>query len=67
MCAAAISQGFLVASADGSASHYVPMPDYACTNICFGGPGLRTAFITLSGCGQLIATEWPQAGLKLAY
>jgi gluconolactonase len=67
VCAAAISQGILVAQADGSAHHHVPMPDYACTNICFGGPELRTAYITLSGIGQLIAVDWPRAGLALAY
>ena len=67
VCAAAISQGILVAPVDGSAHHHVPMPDYACTNICFGGPDLRTAYITLSGIGQLIAVDWPRAGLALAY
>ena len=67
VCVAAISQGVLVAAADGSSHHYVAMPDYACTNICFGGPDLRTAYITLSGCGQLLAVEWPRAGLALAY
>lgn len=67
VCVAAISQGVLVAATDGTTHHYVPMPDYACTNICFGGPDLRTAYITLSGCGQLLAVDWPRAGLALAY
>jgi gluconolactonase len=67
VCAAAISQGILVAQADGSEHHHVPMPDFACTNICFGGPDLRTAYITLSGCGQLIAVDWPRPGLALAF
>jgi gluconolactonase len=45
----------------------VPLPDPMVTNICFGGPDLRTAFITLSGTGQLISMDWPEPGLRLAY
>jgi gluconolactonase len=43
------------------------MPDPMTTNVCFGGPDLRTAFVTLSGMGRLIAFEWPRSGLALAY
>ncbi len=43
------------------------MPDPFTTNICFGGNDHRTAYITLSGTGKLVATQWPTAGLKLAY
>jgi gluconolactonase len=35
------------------------------TNIAFGGPNLRTAYITLSSSGRLVRTQWPEAGLKL--
>jgi gluconolactonase len=28
---------------------------------------LRTAFITLSGAGKLVAVDWPRPGLKLAW
>ncbi|HWM65556.1 MAG TPA: hypothetical protein VNO35_03155 [Steroidobacteraceae bacterium] len=41
------------------------MPDRVTTNICFGGSNLRTAYITLSSTGRLLATEWPNSGLKL--
>ncbi|UQS23603.1 SMP-30/gluconolactonase/LRE family protein [Amycolatopsis thermalba] len=44
-----------------------PEPDRFVTNICFGGPGLRTAYITSSGAGKLYATEWPRPGLRLNY
>jgi len=37
------------------------------TNICFGGPDLQTAFLTLSGFGRLISVRWPRPGLKLNY
>ncbi|MBV9736151.1 MAG: SMP-30/gluconolactonase/LRE family protein [Acidisphaera sp.] len=43
------------------------VPDMFCTNLCFGGPDLRTAYITLSGSGQLIAMDWPDPGLRLAH
>lgn len=44
-----------------------PFADPVVTNICFGGRDLKTAYITLSSTGKLIATEWPRAGLKLNF
>jgi len=44
---------------------HVPMPDPYTTNICFGGPDLRTAYITQSLEGTLLAMEWPRPGLGL--
>ena len=43
------------------------MPEPYCTNIAFGGPGLRTAFITLSCTGRLVAMDWPRPGLPLNF
>lgn len=37
------------------------------TNICFGGKDMKTAYITASGTGRLIAMKWPKAGLKLNF
>jgi gluconolactonase len=37
------------------------------TNIAFGGPDLRTAYITLSGTGRLAAMPWRTPGLALAF
>jgi gluconolactonase len=51
---------------DGSAEH-LATGDPLTTNICFGGEDLRTAFITLSGTGRLVAARWPRAGLALAH
>lgn len=45
----------------------VKMPEPMPTNIGFGGPGLRTAFITLSTTGKLVSMPWREAGLALAY
>lgn len=41
--------------------------DFFVTNICFGGPDLRTAYITSSGLGKLYATEWLCPGLRLNF
>jgi gluconolactonase len=64
---AAIGEGLCVVSPDGADVTYVPMPDPMTTNVCFGGSDLRTAFVTLSGTGRIIAFEWPRSGLALAY
>ena len=57
--------GITVVAPDGSASHHVPLPDALTTNICFGGPQLQTAYITLSATGKLVALPWPRPGLAL--
>jgi gluconolactonase len=50
---------------DGSRVDQYVLPDMMVTNVCFGGPGLRTAFATLSMGGTLVAFEWPRPGLPL--
>jgi gluconolactonase len=60
-----INGGITVISPDGRHVEHHPMPDPITTNICFGGPDLRTAFITLSWTGQLVAVDWPVQGLRL--
>ena len=42
-------------------------PEIAVTNLAFGGPDMRTAFVTLSQTGRLVAVRWPRPGLKLLY
>lgn len=37
------------------------------TNICFGGEDLRTAYMTYSGSGRIVACDWPRPGLRLAF
>jgi hypothetical protein len=39
-------------------------PDIYVTNICFGGPDLKTAYLTLSATGQLVSLPWPEPGLR---
>jgi gluconolactonase len=63
---AAITHGLCVVRPDSS-HEYVEMPDPFTTNICFAGDDRRTALVTLSGGGRLIAVDWPRPGLALNY
>jgi gluconolactonase len=45
----------------------IRMPDCYPTNLCFGGPDMRTAYVTLSDTGRLAALRWPEPGLKLNF
>ena len=68
ICVATIGEsGISVISPAGELVEFVATPDPFTTNICWGGADRRTAYITLSGTGQLVSMEWPRAGLALAY
>ena len=68
ICVAAPLMGEIVVfTPTGEILERVQVPDPLPTNICFGGPELRTAYITLSGTGRLIAMEWPRPGLPLPH
>jgi gluconolactonase len=54
-----------VIAPDGTVLRQVRTPDIYPTNICFGGPGHRTAYVTLSETGRLLAIDWPVPGLEL--
>jgi gluconolactonase len=66
VCVATLANGGItVIAPDGSSIEHVATPDPITTNICFGGKDLRTAYVTLSGTGRLVAMEWPRPGLRL--
>jgi gluconolactonase len=68
ICVATLTTGTITEFApDGKIVREVGMPDKYPTNICFGGPDMRTAYITLSDQGQLGVMQWPTPGLKLNY
>ena len=68
ICVATLITGHItVISPQGEVVRQVKMPDIYPTNICFGGPDLRTAYITLSASGQLAVMEWDEPGLRLNY
>ena len=54
-----------VIAPDGRVVEQVETDDLHTTNICFGGPDLRTAYVTLSNSGRLVAMDWPRPGLPL--
>ena len=60
-----VNGGITVISPDGRHVEHHPMPDPMTTNICFGGPDMKTAYITLSWTGRLVAVDWPVPGLRL--
>jgi len=72
VCIATILEGGITTIWPGEAGKaarvkHTPIPDPLVTNICWGGKGMRTAFITASGTGKLLAMDWPKPGLRLAY
>lgn len=72
VCVATLITGCItVVSPDGATTVQRGLPaglaDSMVTNICFGGPDLRTAYITLGGTGRLIRCPWPVPGLPLAF
>jgi gluconolactonase len=68
VCVATLITGCItVVAPDGTVLRQVPMPDPITTNIAFGGPDMKTAYVTLSGTGRLLEMPWPEAGLKLSY
>jgi len=62
-----VNGGITIVSPDGANVRHVPTGEMFTTNICFGGDDLRTAFITLSGTGRLVAMEWDTPGLALNF
>ena len=68
VCVASLVLGGInVIAADGAFVEYVPMPDPVTTNICFGGPDLMDAYITLSSTGRVVKMRWPRPGHRLHF
>jgi gluconolactonase len=68
VCVGTLSNGGItVISPDGASVQHLPVDDLLVTNVAFGGPDLRTAYVTASGTGRLLAFDWPVPGLELAH
>jgi len=68
ICVATIGEpGISVVSPEGALVEKVATPDIFTTNICWGGEGMTTAWITLSGSGKLARAHWTRPGLRLAH
>lgn len=61
-----LNGGVTIVSPEGATDH-VALPDLFPTNICFGGPDRRDAYVTLSGTGRLAKLRWPRPGLALNF
>lgn len=65
VCAASIGPGGGVTcvAPDHSATERVTAPDDVTTNLCFGGPEHRSAFLTLAATGRVgVLDTWPRPG-----
>ena len=68
ICVATLITGHItVIAPDGRLLRQLRTPEVYTTNICFGGADMRTAYLTLSGVGHLVATRWPEPGLRLNF
>lgn len=68
ICVATLVTGCItVIASDGRIVRQVAMPDTHPTNLCFGGEGRRTAYVSLSETGRLGAVAWEAPGLRLNY
>lgn len=68
VCVATLfNPGITVISPAGQSRHIAIPGDPYVTNICFGGPDLKTAYITLSMTGRLVSMPWDGPGAKLNY
>ena len=68
VCVATILAGGITTFWPGTKKvKHTPIPDPLVTNICWGGKNLKTAYITASGTGKLLAMDWPKPGLRLNY
>jgi len=63
--ATVIHGGITIIAPQGGVVGHVPVPDLYATNLCFGGADMRTAYVTLSTTGHLVALDWPRPGLRL--
>jgi gluconolactonase len=62
-----VNGGITVISPDGDWRHLAVPSERWVTNIAFGGPELRTAYLTLSSTGRLVSCPWENSGLLLNY
>lgn len=68
ICCASPGMGaILIFPPEGGQAETLAMPDFLTTNICFGGPDLRTAYVTLGSSGRVVTLDWDVPGLQLAH
>ena len=66
-CASPGVGAVLVFPPEGGAPTAIVTGDFLTTNVAFGGPDRRTAYITLGSSGRVVTTAWDVPGLELAF
>jgi gluconolactonase len=67
VCVACPHNDLVVRVSPGGAAERFATPPGFPSNICFGGPDLRTAYITLLRAGALLVGPWDATGLELNF
>jgi len=68
ICVATLFEGAITTLTPQGAISTLPIAgERYVTNIAFGGPDMRDAYVTLSAQGRLVRFRWNQPGLKLAF
>ena len=67
ICVATLWNGGVTTFEQSGAYEHTAFPDPVTTNICFGGPDMRDAWITGSSTGKLFKVRWPRPGLRLPF
>ncbi len=62
-----VTGALTVISPSGEVLDQVLTGDPMTTNVCWGGPDRKTAYVTCSGTGRLISLPWPRPGLQLNF
>ena len=66
VCVATLIRGGVsVISPGGEWLEFHEASELYCTNLAFGGAGMRKAYVTLSTSGTLLEADWPRPGLRL--
>jgi gluconolactonase len=67
ICVGTLRHGGITVFGPSGGTEHIAFPDPMVTNICFGGPDMRDAWITGSATGTLFKCRWPRAGLRLNF
>ncbi|MCK9542336.1 MAG: SMP-30/gluconolactonase/LRE family protein [Novosphingobium sp.] len=67
VCIACPHNDLIVRISPGGDCERFPTPSKTPSNICFGGPDLRTAYVTCLQPGVVLLTQWDSPGLALAF
>lgn len=66
-CASPGVGAVLVFPPEGGAAEMIAIPDFLTTNIAFGGPDGKTAYVTMGSTGRVAMIDWDVPGLELAF